>query len=163
MEVATASGTNGAVPASKREQIALQLEELIDESRERETVLRAELTEVSGEIKSYEQALTRLRGQSSTPSPKPRKRAATSADQTPGTSVGPERLAKLDAAVRQFARDHEEFRQIDFRSSPLSEGMSSSVSSTVFEVLRQKNVLRLARRDGNHKYYRLTAEALSEQ
>ena len=62
----------------------------------------------------------------------------------------------------EFAADHEEFRQVDFRASGLEgANITSSISSTVFERLRQENVLRIARQDGNHKFYRLTREALN--
>jgi hypothetical protein len=38
--------------------------------------------------------------------------------------------------------------------------MTSSHASSVFEQLKQTNVIRLARQDGNNKFYRLTREAL---
>ena len=154
-------GANGAVPTSARENIAAQLDALLIDTRYRRDALQAQVAEMSGEIKAYEQALARLRGDYAV-TPGPKRKRTTSSPPVHGSGVGSDRLAKYEKQIREFARDHEEFRQIDFRTSPLSEGMSSSVASTVFEVLRQRNVLRLARREGNQKFYRLTAEALSE-
>jgi hypothetical protein len=155
-----AVAANGSAPLSARESIAAQLDALLVDTRHRRDAMQAQVAELSAEIKSYEQSARALRGERPGPKPKPK---STTAAQTSGTAVGPERLAHFEALIREFAADHEEFRQVDFRSSPSGGGMTSSVSSTVFELLRQNNVLRLARTDGNQKFYRLTREALSDK
>lgn len=79
------------------------------------------------------------------------------------SKVAPDTMAEIEAFVRAWAEDHEEFRQIDIRSAPGSPVTDSGKSSAAFEQMRQANVLRLARVDGNNKFYRLTRSAVTEQ
>jgi hypothetical protein len=79
--------------------------------------------------------------------------------------VGEERLDRIREIVLEYAADHEEFRQVDIRTQPGLEGamVTSSVMTTAFNRLRQENVIRLARQEGNSKWFRLTREALNAQ
>jgi DNA-binding transcriptional ArsR family regulator len=76
----------------------------------------------------------------------------------PPSNVGPERLAEYEQAIREFAAEQEEFRQVDIRAVT---GATSNVMTRAFEQLRQTNVIRVARQEGNSKYYRLTRAALN--
>jgi hypothetical protein len=118
--------------------------------------LRAEIDQLTPALKRYQKALALLTGEDA-PAPGRPKGARVRAKPS---GVGDERLERVEAGIRDFAKDHDEFRQVDIRSTV--EGISSSVAATAFETLRQRNVIRLARKDGNNKFYRLTAEALRE-
>jgi hypothetical protein len=59
----------------------------------------------------------------------------------------------------RFCADHDEFRQVDIRTMSGAPTDSSSKMATAFERLRQDNVIRFARKDGNNKFYRLTSES----
>jgi DNA-binding transcriptional ArsR family regulator len=163
MEQATLAGTNGSAPASARERIAHDLEGEITQLREREEELRSELTTVSAEIKSFEQALMRLRGEPLIKQPtrgpgRPPGRGQRSDGRPAG--VSDEVVDTIRQAIMRFCADHDEFRQVDIRSMPDSPTDSSSKLATAFERLRQDGVIRLARKDGNSKFYRLTSESM---
>ncbi|HEY1437400.1 MAG TPA: hypothetical protein VGG82_07845 [Casimicrobiaceae bacterium] len=115
-------------------------------------VLRAEIAERKRELARYERALALLEGEPSAPAngssaPAPaRKRAKPS-------KLGEERMAKVEAAIHEFAKDHDEFRQVDIRTVI---DVTSGTTAMAFEQLRQAGTIRLARKDGNNKWYRLT-------
>jgi hypothetical protein len=148
---------NGSAPLSARESIAAQLDALLVDTRHRRDAMQAQVAELTAEIKSYEQSARALRGEVGKPGRKPGSKPP---GKPYGKSVGDERLAEIERAVRAFAADHEEFRQIDIRAQL---DIGSSVAATAFETLRQNNVIRLARKQGNNKYFRLTTEALQGQ
>jgi hypothetical protein len=163
MEATTAhSGANNGVAPLGDDAMVEALRDRVAQHQTRANQLRKEMDDELSYVRRYEKALTALTGEVPVkPGPKPgRPRTSTSAGRPGGTRIGPEKLATLRKAVLRFAADHEEFRQIDFRSDPLGEGVSSGQSSALFDVLRQENVLRMARVNGNEKFYRLTREAL---
>lgn len=159
-EVTSAASVNGTEPAPFAAKIAGELRELIEERTQRLEAIDAERREVAEELKVYRAALAPLTGES----PRKRKKPAASTG-TParGTAIGPERLAAIEAAVRTFAADHDEFRQVDIRSMVGDKAGNSSVMAAAFEQLRQANVIRFARKDGAQKFFRLTNTALREQ
>lgn len=135
-----------------------ELRARVAERRARVDALEAQLQALKPELRRYESALRLLSGeQVDTAIDKPRQSRSKGVKTQSGTSIGPERLEAIERAVREYARDHEEFRQVDVRAVY---DMTSSVSATAFEILRQRNVLRVARVDGNSKFYRLTREAI---
>ena len=115
--------------------------------------------QIVNELRTYEKALQALQSE-------PRKAGRPKGQARPVPSkLSDERIAEIDAIVREYAVDHEEFRQVDVRSAhgKLEGGgtFTSGMSAMAFEELRQRNVIRVARQDGNSKYYRLTREALN--
>jgi hypothetical protein len=162
METATPE-TNGAASSNARSRITHDLEAEVERGRARQTELRDELNEVNAELKAFEQALARLRGE---PLRQPGQPDA-SGQAAPrvrgvGTRISTERLEEVKAAVLRFASEHDEFRQIDIRTMPGSPVPSSGGAASAFEILRQAGVIRLARRSGNQKFFRLTTEARRE-
>jgi hypothetical protein len=151
--------SNGQPIASARERIAHDLEAEIATLTSRRDELQTELTAIGSDLKTFEQALLRLRGE---PLIVRTKSSATPKRDKPSKGVSAEQLAALRAAVLRFARDHDEFRQIDIRTMPDAPTNQSSTTALGFEQLRQDGVIRFARKDGNSKYFRLTAEALRE-
>jgi DNA-binding transcriptional ArsR family regulator len=164
MEASTAvGGANGTVPATARDRIAHDLETEIVQLQERREQLEAELATVSSDIKAFEQSLLRLRGEplikTTRGSGRPRGGRMTTATGASTSRVGPEVLAEIEAAIRAYAVDHDEFRQVDVRGTMTGTMANSSKMATAFEQLRQEGVIRLARRDGINKYFRLTETA----
>jgi hypothetical protein len=175
MEATIATGdADGAVPAAsfRDDSMVQMLRQRLDECRAEADGLRAELDAAQAAAKRYEKALAALTdAPPAKPGRKEPRRARITQTATGGVmrgngqSVGPEKLAFYRARVLEFARDHDEFSQVDFRSSPLSEGMGSSASSLVFDALRQEPdaTLRVARQGpGTRKFYRLTRQAQAE-
>jgi hypothetical protein len=115
------------------------------------------------QIKRYEKARKALSAEP------PRKHKRDTAQGYSGTArIGPERYEEAKEALFRYAQDHEEFRQVEFRTDPNGYACNSSVGSQLFERFRQDNLVRLARvqtkAKGNvpaGKYFRLTREALN--
>lgn len=156
------SDVNGAVPNPAAD-IAQQLRDLIDERQQALQAIEAQRQEIVVELRGYEKAIAALTGSGSTGPGRPRKSQAVKASARTGLSD--ERLSEIANAIRSYAADHDEFRQVDIRSiSGLSEGLAkSSVMAQAFELLRQEphNLIRFARKSGNNKYFRLTNAALA--
>lgn len=152
---------NGAGSAADDELVRL-LKEQIAVRQQRVAELRARLGEVEPELKRYQRVLAQLTGTSPSPGrrpgPKPRNPSAAPARDQPAR-VGDERLATIKQTIIDYARDHDEFRQVDIRTVS---GISSSIMAVAFEALRQDNVIRLARSEGNNKWFRLTRETARE-
>ena len=127
---------------------------------------------ITPHLRRYEKAILALEGQ---PINKHQPRVATDDGDDPPSLVGPrrgrppgkakagkgisdERLAILERSVRQIAEDQDDVTQVLVRAAT---GLDSSVTAVGFEVLRQRNVIRLVRQDGNRKVFRLTREALN--
>lgn len=162
MATLTDHGTNGTVPLTAREKIAVEIEVEIErceqrraEREHRRAEIASQIAEIDNEIKAFRQAAQRLRGEPliSKPATKRGPRGPYKSER----SANGELTARIRSAVMLFARDHDEFRQIDIRSMPGAE-LKSSQTAIAFEQLRQDGVLRLARKEGNNKYYRLTSE-----
>jgi hypothetical protein len=125
--------------------------------RARIRALQDQIDGLLPELRRYERALAYLTDQPI--NYKSSKRMSTAKPKAPrGTTIGEDRYATISEEVFAYAREHEEFRQLDIRAI---NGISSSVSSQIFERMRQENLLRIARQDGNNKFYRLTREGLA--
>ena len=164
MDLETIAGpqANGDAPVSIREQLLAQLEELVDAAARRREELQNELAELNAEARKYEKALAALTTEQGKPGPTSKQSRTPRPEgfRTAGGSIGPERLAETEAGIRQFAADHDEFRQVDVRGIT---GRKSSETAVAFEVLRQQGVIRLARREGNNKWFRLTESARRDE
>jgi DNA-binding transcriptional ArsR family regulator len=160
-EVMTDVAENGVAPASARERIAHDLEEEIAQLLRRERQLELELAEVKSDRRTFEQSLMRLRGEPLVKHPGKGRPKSLLVRPNP-SKVGPEPLAEIEQVIRDFAADHDEFRQVDIRSRMTGGFANSSKMSSAFEQLRQEGVIRFARRDGIQKFYRLTATSLRE-
>ena len=68
-------------------------------------------------------------------------------------------MARIEAAVRQIAADRDDVTQVAVRAVT---GDGSGATAMAFEALRARNVIRLVRREGNLKVFRLTREALAQ-
>jgi hypothetical protein len=152
------SDENGTAPSPQAEPIIAQLRELVDNRQD--ALMQHDLVrdQIVAELRTYEKALAALQGATRKAKPKGQARTAPS-------KLSDERLAEIESIVREYATDHEEFRQVDIRSAhgtlPSGGTLSSGMSALAFEELRQRNVLRVARVEGNSKFYRLTREALN--
>jgi hypothetical protein len=136
----------------------------------RADALHAQWQQASADAKRYERALALMTGEASPPArPGPgraRQKGTIHAAAPRGghASIGEDKLAEVKANLIKFITDSEldEFRQVDFRRSAAGEGIRSGTAATAFEILRQQGFLRLARADGNQKFFRLTREGLRE-
>jgi hypothetical protein len=154
------SEDNGSIPLPQASEIALQLHALVTDRQNALAQHDLVRDKIVTELRTYEKALAALTGEPKKPG-RPKAKAAT---ESTAKKVGDERLAAIEQLVREYAEDHEEFRQVDLRSAygtlPDGGSFTSGMSAIAFEELRQRNVLRVARVDGNSKFYRLTREAL---
>jgi len=123
-----------------------------------------QVADVERALKRYERALKALGDPAYATEPKqvkPNTHAAQRSAQQKASAM--KSMARSDTwphlreAIIAYAHEHEEFRQVDFRDGY---DITSSKSSTAFNLLREENVLRISRVDGNSKFYRLTKEAL---
>ena len=150
------TSTNGAT--APMTQVTDVLRDAIATRAARRDQLAEELAQVKHELANYEKALTLIDGTPRVKSAKP-KPAGTST-----TKIGPGRLAEVKRAVLDYAQANGgdvEFRQIDIREQ-MGNTITSGLSSLAFAQLREGNVIRVARKDGNNQYYRLTRHALAE-
>jgi phytoene dehydrogenase-like protein len=152
--------TNGVEPDGDADDVATSaIRKQLASYTARIDELRTELATLTVAAKRYERALALLTGEP----PAQRTQAKASGTTPKKMTVNPERTAEIERLIRDYAQEHDEFRQVDIRSLATGTNAKSSVMSIVFENLRQTGVIRLARQDGNHKFFRLTREALREQ
>jgi hypothetical protein len=169
-EVLTAPAQNGSAPLLPHAtEIVQQLRSLIGERELRLAELDREREQIHSELKAYEAAIRPLTGDIRL---KKRGRPAgqpTEAKRAVPSQVSPERLTEIEGFIRAYAQDHEEFRQVDVRSTygkfAAGQTFTSGIAARAFETLKQEphNLIRIARVDGNSKWYRLTNSALRGQ
>jgi septation ring formation regulator EzrA len=156
--------TNGLAQTFVDQEVA-RIQAQLDGQEGRAQALRAELRELDELTKRYEKAIRDLRGDYPRMGRKPSKPATSSGEKVRPvqSKVGPEAMAKIEEAIRAYAEDHEEFRQVDIRATLTGALAHSSKMAVAFEQLRQANVIRLARQEGIQKFFRLTRETLNEK
>ena len=140
------------------EDVIMQLRSVQNGYAAKRAALKAELDKIDLEYKRADRALRLLTGEpTSGPRPKP-----TPQKQYP-KGIDDARLEEIRAAVLKYAEDHEEFRQVDIRTmAGLDPAIAkSSTMAIAFDKLRQDNTIRLARVEGNNKWFRLTREAMN--
>src|SRR5215831_13188445 len=122
-----------------------------------------ELDALRPELKRYERVLAQLSGEPTTTGKK-RGRPKGTGHYTKGKGIGDERLEAIRQAVLHYARDHDEFAQVDIRAFAGDgvTGGGSGIMTMAFEKLRQEGTIRFARQEGNRKMFRLTRQAARE-
>lgn len=150
---------NGQVVDIDDDDIVQAVQARIDRRRARIDELEGELAEHRAQAKRDERVVALLRGEASQPGPKPAAKVRRGGAQVGGTKVGAELMTAIEASIRQYAVDHEEFRQVDIRKMANPPTTSTGALATAFEVLRQDNVIRFVRQDGIAKWFRLTPTA----
>jgi CRP-like cAMP-binding protein len=144
--------TNGAGDLDLDRRIITELRDRIEAHQARAATLRLEAAELIEESKRYTRALEAIIGK-----PPGRRRKAGARVRSEPSKLSPERVAEVREAILAFARDNDEFRQVDIRAKS---GHTSGVLSLAFELLRQEGTIRLARQvPGEGKYFRLTRAA----
>ena len=165
---------NGAQTGSTPPAMAIATETIrqaVDELAKQRDTLTEQLAIVKYELGNYQKALALIEAPpppppGSTPSRRgrPPKSSSSGGANRNGTRISGDRLAEVEAAIREYAAEHggdPEFRQIDIREM-VGAGMTSGVSSLAFAELREREVIRLARKDGNNLYFRMAHGAASE-
>jgi hypothetical protein len=157
---------NGSAPlVPHAADIVQQLRNLIGERELRLAELDREREQVQAELKTYEAAIRPLTGEAR----KKKGRPGEQPKRTTPSKLSPERLTEIEGFIRAYAADHEEFRQVDIRSEfgkfASGQTFTSGISAIAFNILGQEphNLIRVARVDGNSKYYKLTRSALRSQ
>ena len=158
----TGGGGTGAEVDAARAAAMAALERMVAVHAVERDRLKARLAEIEPEIRQAEKALAALRGEP-LGNPQGKRGRPPGSGRVPADeraiSIGDDRVDMIAEAIRAYAEDHEEFRQVDIRGVI---DVTSGTSAQAFEVLRRRNVIRLARQDGNNKWYRLTREAMRE-
>jgi hypothetical protein len=152
--------TNGATAPAEDElaEFLPKLKGSIERLQDRRAVLAEQLAAIEGEIRRRERAFNVLADEAPTRGrPKRAKSQPAKDPREGGTRLSADRLQAIEDIVHELAAQKEEFRQRDVRERI---DATSSVMSGAFEVLRQRGVIRLARVDGNNKWFRLTRDAL---
>lgn len=155
------TGGIGAEVDAARSAATAALERMVAVHAIERDKLKARLAEIEPEIKQAEKALAALRGEPlGHPQNKRGPYKTKSSRDTTGTGVSEERLTMVADGITSYtAAGHDEFRQVDIRGVV---DVTSGVTALAFEALRQRGTIRLARQDGNNKWYRLTRETLRE-
>lgn len=151
---------NGTIPDEQDLEVAEALQARIASLTEEKERLEAELEQITPRLRRYERALTMLTAAEEPPRPGRKPKSEGQRVRATPSKVGPEMLAEIQAFVLDYARDHEEFRQVDIRTAEGTPVKDSGKLSSAFEQLRQSNVIRFARQQGNAKYFRLTRETI---
>jgi DNA-binding transcriptional ArsR family regulator len=152
------ASTDDAAVAAIRKEIASR--------RVRYDELRAELDELTPELRRYEKALALLTGETAYVKPGPKggpklkPEGKIKGKQNTDWNVSDERMEIILNTIRAWADDHDEFRQTDIR---IAVGYDGNTISKAFERLRQAGMIRLARQQGTNKYFRLTRAAMRGQ
>jgi hypothetical protein len=150
---------NGAGIDAEDAALVAGVQRRIERRRRRIDELEAELAEQRPQLKRDERVIALLTGAEPTGPGRPA--GAKSKVRDNASRIGPETLATIEAAIRNYAADHEEFRQVDIRKMPNAPVDKSSQMAVAFEQLREQNVIRFVRQDGNAKVFRLTREAVT--
>ena len=136
----------------------------IEQRRTRRDELQTELDALKPELRRYERVLAQLSDepaeQEHNPGPKRRRRPGESKEARAARNISAEKLEIIRSAVIEYARVHDEFRQVDIRTV-LGEPAGGSVTYA-FELLRQEGTIRLARQERSSKWFRLTRQAARE-
>jgi hypothetical protein len=160
------AASNGHAATNPDDAIIDGIRAQLDGLEARRAELQAQLDEITPQLKRYEKAMLAIMGEPlrkdrrdpetgeivrAKPGPKPK-----------GTSqkASEESIERNVSAIRQLAADNDDFTQVDVRAIT---GEKSGQSSLAFRALRERGVIRLARQQGNAKYFRLTRAALNEQ
>jgi len=162
---AHAADNGGVADPQLDAQLLKLLRAEIAQRRNRVDELTSELSELRPALKRYERVLSQLTGEP-TPAPRSGKKRGRPAGRATSNDkgIGVERLAKIRAAVLDYARDHDEFAQVDIRAFAGDEitGAATGIMTPAFEALRQEGLIRFARQQGNRKLFRLTRPAARE-
>lgn len=157
----TTASANGVAPSD--DAITAPLRAHVADLRTRHEAAAAEAKAIAAELVRYERALATLDG--TTPRRTDRGPAPTDGDaprrgRPPGrgTTIGKERMDAIERTIREIAAERDDFTQVEVRART---GVNSGVTAVAFERLRADGVIRLSRREGNLKVFRLTQEALA--
>lgn len=162
MPEVTAPASNGAArPLTSREQIVEQVRVQVAALDARRDELCAELDAVDADLKAFQRALAALEP------PPPHGKVPGGYRLKNGTvkryapRVGPERMERIERAVRETAREGDgDVCQADVRERT---GIGSSAMTLAFKQLREAGVIRFARVEHRGrvrtKVYRLTRPA----
>ena len=166
------AAANGHADIDPDETIKQALHERIDGLESRRAELQQQLDEITPSLHRYEKSLRAIEGR---PMNNARPRTIVEApdgepEGEPVVRRGPGRprrspgvaeaaIQEIEATVRRLAAEADDFTQVQVRGIT---GHSSGKMALAFEALRQREVIRLVRREGNVKVYRLTQRALSD-
>ena len=150
------SATNGNGADDPTLSIIAQLRDLRSEQIDALAEHDAKRQAYASALKATEKALQALGDEIPQQQSKPgRKR------KTGNGGISAERVSFIRETVLSYAASHEEFRQVDIRACLPDDMSKSSIVAMAFEQLRQEGTVRLARQDGNNKFFRLTPQALA--
>lgn len=167
------SNGHGPTPADEDAKMVASLRKRVEALAAQRDELQAQMDEITPHLRRYEKAILALEGQPinqhrqrsddgeppSLTGPK-RGRPAGIRPKGKSGSISDERLVPIEQAVRDLAREQDDISQVAVRTRT---GDNSGTMAIAFEVLRQRNVIRLVRQEGNVKVFRLTREALNAQ
>jgi hypothetical protein len=158
----TTQETNGTMPAMA--QVTDVLRAAAAEAVAKRDLLAQELAIARREATNYERALILIETAGDPPSePEPGKRGPRGS-YTKAKNFSPASIARYTAAIEKYAAElgpETEFRQIDIRRLT-GQDETTGVSSGVFGELRRRGMLRIARKEGQNTYYRMTQSALAD-
>jgi hypothetical protein len=165
-EDGAATSPNGHAEDPFEAKLLADLDGAIREKRDRVIALEAERDRVSEQLaeakaasKRFEDMRKRLIGEPLSQGGR-KKAATTSPSSGNSTRISPERLEAVRGDILRFVEANgDEFAQVEIRSMPDATITNSGAIAAAFEMLRQEGFIRLARRDGLKKVYRLTRSA----
>jgi hypothetical protein len=152
---------NGASDMYDATDIIKELEGVISALVAEKEELKGQMGAIDAAIKRYGRAISALELPQALAPKAPKERSGQKREASKDSMRRSARWDDLQTAVIAYAREHDEFRQVDLRNDLEDLKLTSGHSSIAFDILRDDNILRVSRIDGNSKFYRLTQEALS--
>ena len=107
-------------------------------------------SEIEPELKRYERALALLTGEAPQLGRKKRDPNAARVRTLP-SGISEERMGDIREAILRYCQDHDEFRQVDIRSTLKGTLAKSSIMANAFERMRQDGFIRMARQEGRRQ------------
>ena len=162
---ALAQGNGHAASLSVDERIVEEIRAQADVLEARRAELQSQLDEITPQLQRYQKAIKAilgepLRHQSVDPETgepverkKPGPKPGSHRGGTTHAGVSEGQLAMVERVFRELATQRDDVRQVDVRTVT---GLRSGSMALAFKELRNRGVIRLARVDGNNKYFRLT-------
>lgn len=164
-----AASPNGREPDSFEARLLADLEGAVGEKAREVADLEADVERVKAKLadaraayKRYEDMRHRILGEPLTKRPRGRPRLSGEPVRPVQSKQSPERIAVYREAIARYAETHDEFAQVDIRSTLGGPEAHSGQVAQGFETLRQEGFIRLARVDGNRKLFRLTRAAIAK-
>jgi hypothetical protein len=130
----------------------------LDAARERHAAIAAQVAGAAEQVKRWEKVVRDLDPEP--PASKPAKAPA----KAPPSRMGPARLGRIVAVIRDLAGPdgENEFRQVDVRNAIEDPTITSGITTNAFRQLRDDQVIRFTHKEGINQFFALTRKEIAK-